>query len=171
MATYIYRRKGDLKEVAESEINNALARADSESNVSPFADGDVILVPDKTKLSTHEWECVDGDDNPVKDRRNNGSFLVISNGKFESGEAIEEIALSLFKTKKGFTPAADNLRPSIEGLCPFGSKPTKIWAAIKAVPASVTRGSVKFKAFVFRSIEYLGSDGRYHTLSAITKKS
>lgn len=165
---YTYRRT-NLSVVPAADVNAALNRADSESNSSPFVDGDEIHIPVNVAMGEHEWECLDENGNPVKDRKSKGSFIVVTNGKFSDGTSIEEIALSLFKTKKAFSPAKDGSRPSVNGLCAYGSRPSVIWAAIKAAP-TVGTGSARKHVFIYKSIEYLGADDRYHTISAIQLK-
>lgn len=151
--------------VAESEIDNRLQTADSQEHRLPFNDGDIVRIPVPESLGTVDWQCLDGNGNPTTERRNKGSFLVLLGCSYATGETIESIALSLFRTKPAFTPAADGSRPIINGIAPRSAKPSQIWAAIKALPTKGSRSN-KYHEVQFKSLEYAGADGKYHTLSA-----
>lgn len=164
MAFYTYTQQPPVA-INATDIDNRLNEADNKEHRIPFNDGDVIYIPVPEKLGTVDWTCTDANGNPASDRRNNGSFLVLLGCKFASGEPIDSIALSLFRTKPAFVPAADGSRPMVNGVAPRNAKPSAIWNAIKALPTKGT-GSNKHHEVRFKTLEYEGSDGRYHVISA-----
>ena len=151
--------------ISAADLDNRLQTADSQEKRIPFVDGDIVRIPVPESLGSIDWECLDGSGNPTTERRNKGTFLVLLGCSYASGEAIESIALSLFRTKPAFTPAADGSRPIVESIAPRNAKPSQIWAAIKALPTKGSRSN-KYHEVKFKSLEYAGADGKYHTISA-----